>query len=312
MEQHSRPRRSCAAQTIAALAVLAFLAVLPAGVFALDITTCGTVVPKTEVGVLQADLDCGGLDGVVLRRRATLDMNGHSISNATSAVSCDNGGKGTRCKVTGPGSIDSSAFGVRTVGKTKLTISDVTVTGCEQGIYGESFRMTLIATNVEASDNVQYGIRSGGARAKLTNVVANGNGQAGVYIFGGKAINVTANDNQWGFITAKRRFRGTDITTNDNTETGFRSFHSLRVAGLQSHGNGRGGLMHISGGTTSSKKPIRLANASVTGNLFMGTPADIISVRTPKVDDVTCEYSWGFLDDGQPDLLPPLGICSND
>src|SRR5262245_38459378 len=50
---------------------------------AVDVTTCGQVIPPHEAGVLVADLDCSGQpagsDGVVLGNQSSLDLQGHSL-----------------------------------------------------------------------------------------------------------------------------------------------------------------------------------------------------------------------------------------
>src|SRR5262249_8504299 len=50
---------------------------------AVDVTTCGQVIPPHEAGVLVADLDCSGQparsDGVVLGTQSSLDLQGHSL-----------------------------------------------------------------------------------------------------------------------------------------------------------------------------------------------------------------------------------------
>jgi hypothetical protein len=65
---------------------------------ALDILTCGAVVPRGEVGVLQNDLTCSGeYAAVSLESGASVDLNGHAIHGpATKGVIC----LGTRCAVT--------------------------------------------------------------------------------------------------------------------------------------------------------------------------------------------------------------------
>ncbi len=287
--------------------LLAFALVLglaaPAWAIDLDVTACGTVVPPRVTGILQADLDCGGLDGITLKKRARLDMNGHSISNAETAVLCDNDGKSTRCSVTGPGVIDTSAFGFQVSVRTRMTLTDLDVLNCGEGIFSSSpGELRLTATNVRANGNSGSGIRFV-LRAKLTNIEANNNGSVGIYTFGGKLTNVTTNGNLVGLISASRRLKATNVTTNNNTESGMRLFFLAKIVGAEVHGNGLGGVLGFD-------QTIRLTDASVTGNFYSGNPADIVAAKRPRLKNTTCEYSWGF--DSFGPLLPTWGLCSND
>src|SRR5207249_8114063 len=67
--------------------------------WAIDILSCGEMVPAGDVGVLQADLTCSGV-GVEVDEMATLQLNGHSITGASPGVFCPH-----RCTIQGPGEL---------------------------------------------------------------------------------------------------------------------------------------------------------------------------------------------------------------
>jgi len=119
---------------------------------AVDITTCGALVPEGETGVLQADLS-GCADGVTLAQDATLQMNGHAILNSSAVgVHCTAG----RCRVTGPGEIGGADFGIRldggTPGRHALYIDDVDVH--DSGSFGIYAFARIIATNLSVRGTI--------------------------------------------------------------------------------------------------------------------------------------------------------------
>ena len=88
---------------ITTLSILSVLAAVPAW-GTTPIFTCGELVASGDTGILQNDLSCGGTVGVSLGPRATLELNGHSISGAGAGVLC----AARRCTVEGPGAIAES------------------------------------------------------------------------------------------------------------------------------------------------------------------------------------------------------------
>ena len=132
--------------TATALSVLATLAAQ-----AVDITACDQTVPRDDTGNLLVDLVCPSDPfcadqpatacttdaecpsgpcvyprGVTLDHRATLQLNGHSITGGF--ISVDTIGK--KHTVVGPGHIQGSLLF-----KERLRISDVTVSGGSIGVF---------------------------------------------------------------------------------------------------------------------------------------------------------------------------------
>ena len=178
-------------------AACAWLALAPVPGFAIDITACGQVVPRGEVGHLRSDLACGPVGpGVRLEGRATLHLNGFTIAGPGTA---ENGGVscGRRCRVIGPGQV--SGFGVGVSG-ISIRITDVTVRGNDEagvsiiggvlvasnvvaeengiGIFVPGGRR-LVARDVRANDNVLAGLWASGAKVKLLRIEALRNGRYG-------------------------------------------------------------------------------------------------------------------------------------
>src|SRR5262249_27495459 len=97
---------------------------------AVDITTCGQTVAANDTGTLQADIS-GCPYGVIVGDRATLQMNGHSISGTgVNGVSCTGG----TCTVVGPGEIFGGNEGIGTSAASpsgrplrKMTVKSVSV-----------------------------------------------------------------------------------------------------------------------------------------------------------------------------------------
>src|SRR5262245_55135545 len=85
-----------------------------------EVTTCGQEVPRGAIGYLTADLSCSPTDpsvGVVLGKRAQLDLRGFTLSGGYTAVSCNPPDCGyqpcftrsSRCTVYG-GTIDGAGY----------------------------------------------------------------------------------------------------------------------------------------------------------------------------------------------------------
>ena len=146
------------------------LHVVPA--FALDIATCGQIVPTGQAARLVADLDCATGDGVVLADRTRLYLDGHVLSGSPDAsnVVC----QGPRCKIVGPGEIVGGQFAV--TGLSKLSISDVTVRDqIRGGIDGLYFvrarRVTMTGIGFGApTPSVSEVIRTGQLRGAFLEV----------------------------------------------------------------------------------------------------------------------------------------------
>lgn len=156
-----------------ALAVVCF--VVPA--YAVDITTCGQVVNERETGVLQTDLvDCS--TGVTLEARATLMLNGHSISGAYIGVEC----RGAKWAILGPGSIvgghDGILYTFPGALHPKLTLRDLVIDDNDDVAVAAEGGGRIVADGVEASGNAM-----GLAASRITgrNLSVTGNGGFGLY-----------------------------------------------------------------------------------------------------------------------------------
>jgi hypothetical protein len=285
----------------AQIVVPLLLALLSRPAVAVDLTACDQQVPFGAVAVLQTDLDCSGSgtcadaspctvdgdctigscdyeSGIVLGNKATLQMNGHTLTNG--AVTCTGS-----CTVTGPGSLAGG-----------------------QGL--------IVSGDLRASGNLDVhggivGILTIG-RATLSDVTVSGivNNFA---IEAGKtlrATNVTANGNEIG-IVADAKFVGENITTNDNTRAGILVYGTLRLVGLTAtmNGsdpeNGRGGVFWV-----GDRGRPRLTDSTVTGNFFKGsTPLDLLTTTIPRLIRSTCGHSAQYENLGAG---PPWGVCADD
>src|SRR5215472_11906574 len=122
---------------------------------ATDITACGQTIVRKDTGVLTVDLSCSSsAEGVFLDDKATLQLNGHTITGG--GVECI-----ASCTVTGPGTITgvhtpaSNVAGIvtNTSGEraAKFTASELDVHDNDFGIVAQARRVTL--TDVNASSN---------------------------------------------------------------------------------------------------------------------------------------------------------------
>lgn len=259
------------------------------GAAALDITECGQVIPSRETGVLQADLDCPPTPAfcihdpsipctsnadcprfscvsaaVIVGRRATLELNGHSLrGGGLATVGC-----ARNCTVVGPGAIENGigeGFPIAIYAVTRAWISDLVIEGGFAGIFGDATRVgrRIDVNDVAINDTFAYGI-FGFHKVVAKNVTANGSGNFG--IAGGRLIgdNITTNGNSRGIGVGRARI--TNLTALNNLHTGV---GAVRLV---------------------------LKDATATGN---GT-YDVVSQRRPRVTNVTCGKSsgnsgpWGF------------------
>lgn len=165
-----------------------------------DVTECGQHIPRRETGVLQQDLVCPGGTGVTMER-ATLDLNGHSITmqGAAGGVYCF----GPRCTVTNSSASPSaiacdsscqptSGIGVLIEGvgarienvtvtgfggsgivyqrRGRLKLENVTLTGNREGIYATR----LLASGLTVVDNLHNGVSGKAMRLEGSTITGNG------------------------------------------------------------------------------------------------------------------------------------------
>ena len=284
-------------------ALLAML-LLEGRAWAVDVTTCGQVVPENDVGVLQADLDCKGAprtcsyyantpcvsddvcnhagvgrclsQAVILGKGATLQLNGHTIvadGSSGLGVWCAHPALNVRCTVQGPGEIVGGEIGV---GAYRLVIQDVSIHGAHQGVVAPT---VVVATNVTADGNGLFGLYAG--RLTATNVSASNNANAGIF---------------------SPRIRGTGVTTNDNGEQGLVVYRRFKLTGLTAQNNGAGGIYSTGGGL--------LIDSTVSGNLYEGASLDLLTAHRPVLRNSTCGASAQLDETGEPG--PSWGVCSGD
>jgi hypothetical protein len=158
---------------------LVFVLLLATPALAIDIVTCDQTVASGDVGVLQSDLSCGAIVGVILNPKATLAMNGHTIDAAT-GVYC----VAKKCAIQGPGSITGgTACAIQPAngaGKVTITVTgplDIHDNAC--GINAANPKdLNLRLTDVTVRDNA-LGVSAG--KIKGSNVIVTGNGSGGIH-----------------------------------------------------------------------------------------------------------------------------------
>ncbi|TMB58824.1 MAG: hypothetical protein E6J56_01730 [Deltaproteobacteria bacterium] len=184
---------------------------------AVDVAACGQLVPAGQVGVLQADLDCGGDEaagaclteaaaacasdpgcmdaacgGVLLRDGSTLEMNGHTVANGVVVCPLFH----SRCSVVGPGTI-IGGYGLTALGRKLDASGGLDVHGGEVGIA--NYKGKVILQDATVSGVANWGIQA---------------------YRGLRATNVTSNNNEIGILVYNGSFIGSGITANDNRGTG--------------------------------------------------------------------------------------------
>jgi len=296
----SRHRRGLAPWIV----LLAGLALSAGRATALDVSTCGTVVPAGNTGVLQADLDCTGTGfddpAVQLGSGAILEMNGHRIDHPE--VPGDLYGFGVRCPggkctIQGPGEITGDLVGIE---GPKLVVNDLMIHDTVLGIA--ALRVTL------DPDGGVVAVKYGDLLATNVTVIANG---SGILARSVRASGITVSQSEQFGIQAKK-VRGTMITANDNGWVGIAT-EQCNVDGLTATGNGAFAAL-FGGGVEVYRGTARLRNATLTGNLTFVDGAlvngDIVAVRTPRLENVVCDHSVRIVQLGQS--AGSLGVCSGD
>jgi len=194
--------------TIAALIVAA-----ASSAFAVDITSCGMLVPEGETGVLQADL-AGCESAVALEQNATLQMNNHVISDCgVSAVVC----QGRRCTIEGPGEVIGGGCNIHfhtSARRPRMTIRDVNMHDT-WGLVG-GINVVLLAQNLTVTNQLDHPNAEGGSQIAV----------AGYRVSG---TNLTIANNIGYGLSVYRRLALTNstITGNDGNFVGI-DFYSGR------------------------------------------------------------------------------------
>jgi hypothetical protein len=254
---------------------------------AVPITACNQTVPVGEVGVLQGDVVCadGVFNGVFLEKRATLDLNGFTLTGGIDAaygVFCLE----RACEIRGPGVIDGGVgrwVGVQLEPRVKLTIRDVTVRNGRGGIAGKSLALEktrVILEGVRIEDNDEGAL--GSYYVVANDLVVLRNGQL---LFG------------QGEVVGARSFRGENVEISDNAFAGLGA-GTVSVENLIASNNGGVGV--------SAGRLILRGNSQAFGNDAALDGIDLRSQRPPRLlDSSTCGKSSDF--SGMP-----WGVCQND
>ena len=275
---------------------VALVLVLAAPVRALDITTCGQVVPRRTTGVLQVDLSCTPTPsndnfyrfGIELEGGATLDLNGHTLTllgcgNAAGVLCNGNcvvtSSTGTATIVGPSPQLNEGCNGIfgRTVSASKLAVSSF-----GNGIFAGR---RLTAADVTASNNFR-GLRA--RTAVLDNVTANDNGDAGI-------------------LTQDHpsRVRVTNSTVSGNTHFGIFNGGvgggSIHAAGVTVTNNGCEGVVAGEG------KHVQLTDSHVTGQ-----PKDVETAIRPLLLNTVCGISSHLTGGCADGPNGTWGVCAND
>lgn len=168
--------------------------------FAMDIDSCGQLVPRADVGELRADLACGPSgSGVFLGSGATLNLNGFDITGSGGGIGVECA-SGRGCVVNGPGAIVGFEAGI--VGAGRVTVTGISVRSNDVGVAtkGGSLKVSgIVATendvgievvagrlrgsDLETSRNRDAGIATTATLTKLFALIAVENGGlGGVYV----------------------------------------------------------------------------------------------------------------------------------
>jgi hypothetical protein len=247
--------------------------------FATDVTTCGQTVVDGDTGVLQADLDCSAASGVfaavLVRNKATLSLNGHTIIGRLD-IAAVAGDVARRFAVVGPGAITGAGTGISGGLRTRVTIRDVDLSHNQDGIDVALGKLDLTNVTIESDRSGIVGAKT--IHAQTLTVTTNGNGDC---ILGDS-------------------IHGTDVTVT-GCYTGIGVLGSARLQRLNAIGN-------VTIGVDAGR--VRLIDSAVTGNIFIGQPLDILSKRRPLLIRTSCGVSRQKLIDGS--VGPTWGVCADD
>lgn len=243
------------------ISVLASLVLAAGGAdaLAMELTSCGQVVPARERATLTADLVCAGGLAVELGARSTLDLAGFAIVNTDPLGR----GQGVRCPkhsctIVGPGEI--RGFHVRAEAR-RLEVRDVALRDGRIAIDAVA-RARLVDVTVDGFDVAGVLARRLDAeRLRVSNVtVRHGLAALSVRSLRGTDVEVVGNE---GDGVLARRIRATNVIVTDNTGVGI-------VA-----------------------RRLRLEGATLRDNDALGSGTDLRSEKRPRVRDVSCTRSDG-------------------
>jgi hypothetical protein len=163
------------------LRMLFALCLLHSSARAFDITACGQAVGAGEVGDLRTDFACPSGVGVHLSTGGTVNLNGHTITGGGTlkgtGVTCS-GRRHEFCVVNGPGLITNFHTAVAGGGGS-IRLQGLVLSGNAYGMTYKAPRVIELI-DVDASDNLLYGISARGGRIVGHDVSANRNGTGGI------------------------------------------------------------------------------------------------------------------------------------
>jgi hypothetical protein len=205
--------------------ILALVPMLRGSASAVDVSSCAQEIPPGATGTLSADLACtpGGV-GVLLNQDSTLELNGHSITGGSVAVSL----AGKKCAIVGPGELAGSDGGgliaQNNIGRVKVTVRDGVVfhdLGTAAIALGEANRVKLRLDNVTIRDNPGRAVVGCNyLRIKATGLTVARNA-AGLCGIGISLIGASITDNDdSGIFSWKARVRLKDSTVTGNNVSG--------------------------------------------------------------------------------------------
>jgi hypothetical protein len=304
------------------IALLALAVSVPTLARAVDITACGQTVPARQAAVLQSDLDCSGSPfGVRLLRRASLDLNGHTIAGGdltsatvvgvSSVAGDDPIGKGSgNFTIVGPGVIagtnhppvssGTTACVLINAGRALMTSASgvIEVRGCVVGVNGN---------RLSAQSSTDRG------KLEMDHVSVHQARYDGVAVRRLIASDVSAYDNEIG-LSVRSKTVLTNVTLNTNG-IGFQGGTLVTGSGVTAIGNSNNGIDTCGFGTIDLINVVAMNNgfAGVCGNHVRLTDStvtdnavDIVSYITmPVLVDTVCGTSRRV-------DSTPWGVCTND
>lgn len=308
----------------------------PPIVAAVDITACGQTIPAGETGVLASDLDCSGAGAyaVLLLRRATLDLNDHTLiggpvsPTVKGAANAD--GSGTSSfTVRGPGviagtAVDAFPFAsgnacvVLEGGRALITSAAgvIEIHGCERGILGvgrgpnPSGRVEM--DHVDIHDNFLEGTAL--RKLEAAHVSAHHHARStGLFALRLVLDDVTAHDNNAG-LAAERVVEGRDVTVVHNVglnpnSAGGDGVYAGRVLRLTN------ALVQDNQNPGVTARRMYLVDSTVTNNGTGPTHPgiDLLATSRPVLTNTLCLHSEvPATTSPPPPTFPDWGVCQDD
>jgi hypothetical protein len=266
-----------------AIAVASLVLASPA--LALDVTSCGVVVPAREIAEVRNDLVCASGTGVTLQSRATLRLNGFRFSGAALGISCAG-----PCTIEGGGgSISDMGIAVQHA-KGRLVVSELEIFDVELGVQSLHRSSVVVATDVVAHDTEYPFVVAG--KLVATNVTTNDSYYGIAAIRGIVAVNVTAANNQFTGMYSRRKIEGSGIAVTGNGGYGIQA-RRVDASDVTASGNQSG---------------VVALNTLLTDSTLTGNQTDLASFQRPRLVNTACDTSLRL------DSMPPASwnVCAND